>query len=139
MYVRLLVLNDNPTQHLAECTANGAALNCRWTGPGDNGGPNDQRVAFFRGAFSPPAIDPLQTFELPMSSGDLRNVSLVGACSDVISPDVFANAVEVRKFMAPPSAEDNVARDGVKALNVAVADLGQEQADMKRHLREAGA
>lgn len=137
MKIRLLTPNDNPAQFLAECTDNAAALRCEWTG--DGGDPAVvARVAFFHDAFTPPVTDPSQTFEMKCTVADLIHISLNGTCPDVIAPEAFANAAEIRARQTT-STVDQQARDGVAALNTSVASLGQEMADTKRHLREAGA
>lgn len=128
MHIRLLCPSDSPARFFAECTENGVALRCEWTGPGDDPKVAERIAAHYAAGMS----------DLPCTVKDLINVSLNGEVPTGMSLDQFANSREIA-LRQRGDTQDNQARDGVAALNTSMATVGQEVGDIKRHLREAGA
>lgn len=114
--IRLLTPHTDAAQFLAMCDQGEVAIRCEWTGPGDNGGPVDQRVAAHRAEHDRryPGIP----FALALDDrAPFRNISLDGELPAGWSPDDFANPVEIRRRMAAAPDLTSLSAD-IAALKV---------------------
>lgn len=121
MAITIFELTDSPAVFLAYTSPQGAAIECRWSGPGDANGDNAV-LTYHRNAGAL-----VQRFTKDI----LKNISLVGPMPPGFTAADFANTVD-------PTSVDQTARDGVATLNASVARVGQDLADVKMNLAKAG-